>query len=246
MGSNEVHASNAMLQKYERDVLRFHQAMVLHIGDPSAPGFLNEDEAKLRGRMLNEEIGETINKGIRRGDMIEVIDGLADSLYVTLGTGISLGFDVVPLVHWHEPKVVHDPKAMLSRARYFEEMLIGACRAACAAIDSRNVEATRATHLGMIHVLNATVNAWNIPLEPFWDEVQRANMAKLPPDQPGGKVRKPAGWRGPDHAPIFFRVFGLTEDTGSGPNSLTASGNCPGIVAKPEGGAGAARKGVHW
>jgi predicted HAD superfamily Cof-like phosphohydrolase len=246
---------NETLQKYVHDVCRFHQAMVLHIGDPRAPGFLNDDEARLRARLLNEEIGETINKGIAGGpegsgprtldgtrgapDLIELIDGLVDTLYVAIGTSISVGFDVVPLVPWNEPKVAHDPRLLLSRSQYFREMLTGACRAACAAIDARDVDACKATTIGMLYVLNAVVNAWNIPLEPFWDEVQRANMEKLPPDQPGGKVRKPPGWRGPDHRPIFYRVFGLAEDVGSGPAPLFHAtpdhvpGNCPGIAGRP-------------
>lgn len=206
-----------LLEKYSRDVLRFHQAMVLHIGDPARPGFLNEDEALLRSSLINEEIGETTNRGIAARNMLEVIDGIVDSLYVTLGGAISIGLDVVPLVYWSEPKVVHDPRAILSRADYFREMLTGAARAACSAIDSRNVDACKATLCGLVYCLNGVVNAWNIPLLPFWNEVQRANMEKLPPNVRGGKTRKPLGWRAPDHLPIFYSVFGLAEDAGSGP-----------------------------
>ncbi len=37
-----------------------------------------------------------------------------------------------------------------------------------------------------------------IPIEPIWEEVRRTNMNKLPPDKPGGKIRKPEGWTPPD------------------------------------------------
>lgn len=212
--------TETLLVKYYNNVRSFHQAMVFHIGDPRAPGFLNDEEAGRRRRLTAEETGETVDRGIIGGDRIELIDGLCDTLYVALGTAISVGFDHVLLVPWNEPKTVHDPKLLLSRAHYFKDMLRGASQAACEAIDARDVDACRATTVGLVYVLNAIVNAWNIPLEPFWDEVHRANMQKWPPNEPGGKARKPPGWIKPQHEPIFFRVFGLAEDKGSGPEAV--------------------------
>lgn len=49
-----------------------------------------------------------------------------------------------------------------------------------------------------IVVLHNTTNAMGIDLEPFWDEVQRANMAKAGgPTREDGKKLKPEGWEPP-------------------------------------------------
>ncbi len=211
--SNErKRAVENFLELYERDVVAFHVAMELPIGDAEKPAFVSDAEANLRARLINEEIGETVNKGILLYDMVEVVDGLVDSLYVTLGAATSIGLEIVGLVYWGEPREVHDPRAFLARANYFAEMLIGASRAACSAIDSRNLAAVQSTLAGLVYTLNGVVNAWNIPLRPFWDEVHAANMRKLGPDgkplrDAGGKVIKPPGWVGPNHGPIFERVF---------------------------------------
>lgn len=50
-----------------------------------------------------------------------------------------------------------------------------------------------------IVVLLNTTNAMGIDLEPFWDEVQRANLAKAGgPTREDGKKLKPEGWKPPD------------------------------------------------
>lgn len=47
-----------------------------------------------------------------------------------------------------------------------------------------------------------------IDLEPFWDEVQKANMKKaLGPKREDGKQLKPEGWRPPNHSHVFVDFY---------------------------------------
>ncbi len=45
-------------------------------------------------------------------------------------------------------------------------------------------------------------------VEPFFEEVQRANLEKTGgPKREDGKQLKPAGWHGPEHAEVFIGVY---------------------------------------
>jgi predicted HAD superfamily Cof-like phosphohydrolase len=58
----------------------------------------------------------------------------------------------------------------------------------------------------LLYVTFGTAVAWGIDIDPFFAEVQRANMTKLGGGKRAdGKVLKPAGWTPPDHAPILAR-----------------------------------------
>jgi predicted HAD superfamily Cof-like phosphohydrolase len=54
-------------------------------------------DAGLRANLIEEEVGETC-KAIREGDLVETIDGLCDTLYVTYGSGVAFGVDLVPML----------------------------------------------------------------------------------------------------------------------------------------------------
>jgi len=51
------------------------------------------DPRVVRAQLMTEELGETI-KAMGKYDALETIDGLADLLYVTLGSGVAFGLDV--------------------------------------------------------------------------------------------------------------------------------------------------------
>lgn len=59
----------------------------------------------------------------------------------------------------------------------------------------------------LIYVILGTAVAWGIDLDPYFWEVQRANMDKAGgPKRADGKVLKPEGWRPPDIEGILARV----------------------------------------
>ena len=55
-----------------------------------------------------------------------------------------------------------------------------------------------------IYVLIGSAITFGVNLDPIWDAVQRANMAKLGgPIRADGKVMKPPGWQAPDVAALL-------------------------------------------
>jgi hypothetical protein len=85
-----------MLQ-VERDVRAFHAAG--EVPSLAEPGFPDEGRIELRKSLIREEVGETLN-AIDRGDLIEVADGIADSIVVLVGTALEFGIDLSAV--WEE------------------------------------------------------------------------------------------------------------------------------------------------
>jgi predicted HAD superfamily Cof-like phosphohydrolase len=69
------------------DLIAFHEAFG-HPA-PTTPTF-DEIRVDLREKLMKEELEETMD-AIRAGDMVEAADGLADLIYVTVGTAVELG-----------------------------------------------------------------------------------------------------------------------------------------------------------
>jgi predicted HAD superfamily Cof-like phosphohydrolase len=70
----------------------FHETMDLTIG--KTPGFR---DVELRVNLIREEVlAETI-PAIERGDMVEAIDGIVDSIYVLVGAAVTFGVDLRPI-----------------------------------------------------------------------------------------------------------------------------------------------------
>lgn len=197
------------LSRYQSDVLKFHKRMNAHVGNLEAPGFPSHTEADLRGRLVNEEGGETL-RGIRARDPIETIDGLCDLLYVTLGTTISIGFDTAATLGSPSERTRAIPDLLFWRADDFERLLLSGTRLVCRAIESRDSFGTGVACLGLAAVTLGTAYAWGIPLKPFWDEVQRSNMQKIDAG-PGLKAIKPVGWSPPDIRGTFADLYDLSR-----------------------------------
>lgn len=112
----------AYLRDAQRDVEQFHRAAGQHVGDQ--PAMPDEAERRLRASLIAEEVAETISAlgldchiyltdrgGDPNGDdlwtndvikparenLAEVADGIADSIYVELGTAVSAGIDMEPV-----------------------------------------------------------------------------------------------------------------------------------------------------
>lgn len=77
--------------KIVRDVSAFHKAG--EVPFPPAPGFPAEDRVALRKKLIEEEVGETL-QAIDSRDLVEVADGIADSIVVLVGTALEFGIDL--------------------------------------------------------------------------------------------------------------------------------------------------------
>lgn len=104
------------------------------------------------------------------------------------------------------------PSRPVRRLNELDEMLefrIGLIEEECEelieAIRERNLSKIAAEAVDVMYVVIGTLVALGLPLLPFWRDVQRANMTKVP-NPAGGKPLKPEGWQGPDPALILFAV----------------------------------------
>jgi len=86
-----------MSNDWYQDIVDFHKATGTVVGDrPTVPSF---EVRNLRWSLIDEEVGETLD-AIRNDDLIELADGITDSIVVLLGTAISYGIDIRPV--WDE------------------------------------------------------------------------------------------------------------------------------------------------
>lgn len=69
------------------DVSAFHKACDVPIGDRPA---IRASRVELRRRILREEWKET-DDAMADGDLVELADGLADIIYVAIGTAVEFG-----------------------------------------------------------------------------------------------------------------------------------------------------------
>lgn len=67
----------------------------------------------------------------------------------------------------------------------------------------------------LVYVTLGAAVAWGIDLDPFFEEVQRANMSKASgPRRGDGKVLKPEGWKPPDIEAVLDLVRLYTKAQG--------------------------------
>lgn len=79
------------------DVEAFNIACDVPMRD--TPGWIPDSELKLARDLIDEEVSETF-AAIRDRDLIEVADGIADSIYVLIGLGLRLGLPLDAV--WNE------------------------------------------------------------------------------------------------------------------------------------------------
>ncbi len=86
-----------MENQWFRDILQFHMHAEQTVGNrPKVP---DEETKALRIRLIKEEIDETI-EALETDNLIEVADGIADSIVVLIGTAIAYGIDLEDV--WNE------------------------------------------------------------------------------------------------------------------------------------------------
>jgi predicted HAD superfamily Cof-like phosphohydrolase len=81
-----------MLRSYESMVRDFHLKFG-HLTNNSPTVDLPESVIKLRKSLIKEEVLETLT-GIDSNDISEIADGIADAMYVLVGTAISYGIPI--------------------------------------------------------------------------------------------------------------------------------------------------------
>lgn len=72
-----------------QDVADFHRACGVPI--PESPEFPAIDRINLRFELISEEVVGELLKAIVRRDMVATADGIADSIYVLVGTALEFG-----------------------------------------------------------------------------------------------------------------------------------------------------------
>lgn len=191
-------------------VREFHLKFGCPVGDPDNPRI---DQHELRVSLVCEELDE-LEEAMRTGDVPGTADALADLLYVVLGTVVVFqgrwfdGANVFPdgmidpflIPPKRSLKVeIRNPSGILTKLGSEVDAFVGAVMddnvcLACLHLQHLAVRVTRESRI------------LGIDLGPVFEEVHRANMAKVGgPTRADGKILKPEGWTPPDVAGVLRR-----------------------------------------
>lgn len=87
-----------MSENWQEDMKNFHRVVM---GDyiPIFPEIPDKETIKLRQKLIDEEVNETL-EAMYNNDMIEIADGIVDSIVVLIGTAVMYGIDLQPI--WDE------------------------------------------------------------------------------------------------------------------------------------------------
>lgn len=88
------------------DVLAFHQKLAPHHIRKS-PGFPAPEILDLKMKLVREE-AEELELAVQSGDFVEVMDAVADLIYVALGVPVACGVDIRPV--WQEVQATNMKK----------------------------------------------------------------------------------------------------------------------------------------
>lgn len=77
--------------KEQAMVEEFHRKFGAKVNE--RPAVLTEKDYELRYRLIREELEETL-VAMKNGNLVKISDGLADMLYVVLGTAVAYGIDM--------------------------------------------------------------------------------------------------------------------------------------------------------
>jgi predicted HAD superfamily Cof-like phosphohydrolase len=168
---------------------------------PVEPIIPNEDVEKLRISLVQEEMTETIN-AMKRRDMIEVADGLADVLVVTLGTHNAYGLDSAHDYHGKMPS--HAPR--FPDAEKMDIMIEGFkahCNDFPMYLRSREIHEVQAACDEIVELVLDTSLFFGIDILPVFMEVHWSNKTKFGKDgrpikNEMGKVKKGPDYQKPD------------------------------------------------
>lgn len=205
----------------QRDVALFHDAFE-HPNRIGNPGPLPLDRIDLRVGMIREEGVAELKESITKADPIGVVDALIDTVYVSLGTLVEMGLEAdCDLLGWCAVTATSPNESLLDLATPYlvanEERIIGLEMAL------RSQTTDEAAYMLMIIAGKAlqVLGRAGIEAQPFFDEVQRANMSKLGADgkpihsrgveldgYPAGKALKGPNYVAPNLHEVYERLYG--------------------------------------
>jgi NTP pyrophosphatase (non-canonical NTP hydrolase) len=87
-----------MSNDWYQDLVDFEE-QVRHQKYPKVPHIPSKKDKELREALIIEEVGETLN-ALKYDDLVELADGITDSIVVLLGTAVTYGIDIRPI--WDE------------------------------------------------------------------------------------------------------------------------------------------------
>lgn len=187
-------------------VREFHEAFNHPVSD--TPAIPSADVEALRHTLLDEEYLE-LREALFFCDLVEVVDALADIVYIAAGTTLVYGIGLpdhiasgVPVV----PRRYTDFTVPDEHMRSLLEMSarvglhIGGAADASLARHLAGVSGHLSRVVALCYEMAAVLG---VDLDAVLREVHRSNMAKVGPNgaveyRADGKVIKPAGWKAPD------------------------------------------------
>ncbi len=94
---------NSMQQQVKDFMLKMHQSR------RDTPGMVDEKTAILRDRLVAEEANE-LCRAIKADDLVGIVDGICDLLYVTFGAAEAYGIDITPYFNEvHRTNMLKEP-----------------------------------------------------------------------------------------------------------------------------------------
>jgi predicted HAD superfamily Cof-like phosphohydrolase len=214
----------------QRDVATFHDAF----GSPNLiarPGVLPDTRIALRESLIREEGVVELGEAVEKNDAVLVIDALVDTLSVSLGALVEMGQQPQGLdtVDDGAPRDLDVNKlmAMAAAGAAANDMYLAILDSAFRRRDiDRAVEIlTAISYQSLQNLVIAGIDP-----QPFFDEVQRANMSKLGADgkpvisrgmsldgYPKGKVLKGPDYKAPDLASIYDELYVRPAEVGISP-----------------------------
>jgi predicted HAD superfamily Cof-like phosphohydrolase len=205
----------------QQAVAEFHRAF----GMPDlihSPGGLPADRVDLRHSLIREEgvveLSEAIDD-VREGRAdtpVEIIDALIDTIYVALGALVEMGQEVSYL-----PRSARYPELRLPlvQVAWREKEVISYLLEVNEASSDRTAPSHQYNFAYIAYSAHLALVSAGIDPQPYFDEVQRANMSKLGADgrpihsrgleidgYPEGKVLKGPNYSPPDLAAVYRRL----------------------------------------
>ncbi len=77
------------MQKQIQQLEEFHKAYGVAMNEPVGP--VPTQAQSIRGKLQIEE-AEEIQNAVEKGDLVEIADGVIDSIYIAIGTAVAYGF----------------------------------------------------------------------------------------------------------------------------------------------------------
>lgn len=181
------------------------------------------DRHDLRLKLIREEGIVELSKAVMEQDLVEAIDALIDTVYVTLGAGVEMGRDfsyaVATQMNREEKDLLSESEILFKISHHAGTIttMYGFLAHALRRFDDKEARHWLAR---IIQIALGAFKDFGLDPQPFFDEVQRANMSKLDPKtgkailgqgedvdgHPLGKVLKGPNYRAPDLESIYRRM----------------------------------------